>query len=121
MRIVLLLIVALTGGRLVFEAYRRHRTVYIVTSCRAIRVRALWRVSVKSTWFDKLTGTRLEVAPDGSGTISFEIPPPSNIAIDDATAMLMKRPPDPTFDNIDHVASVNELIVRVWEGLQPTA
>ena len=59
--------------------------------------------------------------PDGSGTITFEIPPPSNIAIDDATAMLMKRSPDPTFDNIDHVASVHELIVRVWEGLQPTA
>jgi hypothetical protein len=103
-------------GRFLIDAKMRRRTYYGVTDERGIIVSGLFSRKVKSVSLRALSDISLTVKGDGSGTITFGPVHPMAAWFAGVWWPGMGQYQAPTFDMIEDVREVHDLIVRAQKS-----
>jgi hypothetical protein len=98
--------------RFFVDAWRRGRTVYAVTDRRILFIRTGAGGRVTSLDIDALPGLVLTERRDGRGTIRFEPPAPPEVVEEWGRRKVVTRLGGPSFDEVENVRSVYELVRR---------
>lgn len=101
-------------GRLLWEAWERARTRYVLTNQRAIIVTHLFSRRVRSVFLHRLEDTSLTLRQDGSGTITLGPPQPTYTFWSDGGRGTSdeRRFTPPKFEFIDDAQRVYDLLLQ---------
>ncbi len=107
----------LIWGRFVYRRWKNQRTYYALTNRRAVIVEdGLTGRASSCAYFESLPMVDKRVRPDGIGSISFGGP------LRAAWQMGRRNPPrPPTFDDVEAVESVYQIVIRLRDQASRTA
>jgi hypothetical protein len=109
------------AGRFFADSYQRARTYYGVTGQRVIIVNGLWGRDVKSLALQSLGEISLNERTDKSGSITFGPTTPAYSIWSGTPWPGMNKKLSPSFDLVDDVRQVYDLIREAQESLASRA
>ena len=108
-------------GRFFVAAWLRSNTYYAVTDRRVIIALVVFGLNVESFDLDRIDTMTISERPDGDGTITFVARPTQTWILSARRVSVTSRPTLPSFERIENVSVVFDIIQRAKQGAHAAA